>query len=63
MNEDRLWKVLDGIRNDTKDLCVRTAIIETNLNNHLKQQESKFNKSTILLGIAVAVVALIATIK
>ena len=57
MNEDRLWAVLDEIRNDVKDLCVRTAVIETDLENHLESQRTKFNKTTVILSIVIAAVA------
>lgn len=59
MNEERLWAVLDEIRNDVKDLCERTAVVETELKNHLESQRTKFNKTTAVLGIAVAIIAIV----
>ena len=54
MNEDRLWSVLSEIRVDIKDLCIRTSVIEANLENHLEHQRTKFNKMTILLSVSIA---------
>jgi len=59
LNEDRLWAVLDEIREDVKDLCIRTAVIEADLENHLESQRTKFNKTTAVLGIAVAIIAVV----
>lgn len=63
MNEERLWAVLDEIRNDVKDLCIRTAVIETDLENHLEGQKRKFDKRMIVLGIIIAIVAIVAGLK
>ena len=63
MNEERLWAILDEIRNDVKDLCVRTAVVETDLKNHLEGQRNKFNKTTIVLGIVIAIVAVAVGVK
>ena len=63
MDEGRLWNVLDEIRNDVKDLCIRTAVIETDLENHLEAQKRKFDKRMILLGIIVAIVAVVVGLK
>lgn len=63
MNEDRLWKVLDEIRNDVKDLCNRMVGVEVTLENHLESQKRKFDKTTVVLGIVVGVIALVVAIK
>ena len=63
MDENRLWVILDDIRNDVKDICVRIAVVETDLKNHLESQRNKFNKTTVVLGIVIAIVAVVAGLK
>jgi len=63
MDENRLWHILDEIRDDVKDLCIRTAVIETDLKNHLEGQKRKFDKRMIVVGIAVAVIAVVVSLK
>ena len=59
MDENRLWVILDDIRNDVKDLCIRTAVIEKDLENHLESQKRKFDKRMIFLGIIVSIIAIV----
>ena len=63
LNEDRLWQVLDEIRNDVKDLCIRTAVIETDLENHLEGQKRKFDKTTIVIGVVIGIIAVVVGLK
>ena len=63
MDENRLWVILDEIRNDVKDLCIRTAVIEADLENHLESQKRKFDKRMIVVGIAVAIIAVVVSLK
>ena len=63
MDEVRLWAVLDDIRNDVKDICVRMAVVETDLENHLESQKRKFDKRMIVVGIAVAIIAVVVSLK
>jgi len=63
MDENRLWNVLDEIRNDVKDLCIRTAVIETDLENHLESQKRKFDKRMIIVGIVIAIMAVVIGLK
>jgi len=63
MNEERLWQVLDEIRNDVKDLCTRMATVEANLENHLEGQKRKFDKTVVVLGIMIGVIALVVALK
>ena len=63
MDEKRLWHILDEIRDDVKDLCIRTAVIETDLENHLESQKRKFDKRMIVVGIAVAIIAVVVSLK
>ena len=58
-----MWVILDDIRSDVKDMCVRMAIVETDLKNHLESQRTKFNKTTVVLGIVIAIVAIVAGLK
>ena len=63
MNEDRLWAILDEIRNDVKDLCIRTAVIETDLENHLEGQKRKFDKRMIVMGVIIGAIAIFVGLK
>ncbi len=63
MDDNRLWVILDEIRSDVKDLCIRTAVIETDLENHLETQKRKFDKRMIVVGIAVAIIAVVVSLK
>ena len=63
MDESRLWNVLDEIRNDVKDLCIRTAVIETDLENHLEAQKRKFDKRMIIVGVVIAIMAVVVGLK
>lgn len=41
------------------DLCGRMIKVETNLENHLESQRTKFNKRMIALGIIVSIIAIV----
>ena len=45
-----------------KDVIERLTRVETTLSNHLAAQEAKFNKTTIILGIVIAGVAIYVSI-
>ncbi len=47
-----------GLDEFQKEVIERLTRVETTLSNHLAHQESKFNKTTILLGIALAGIAI-----
>ena len=63
MNEDRFWAVLDEIRKNVKDLCVRTSVLESSLNNHLEGQEKKFNKTIVIISAVIGIIGLVAAFK
>ena len=63
MDENRLWVILDDIRNDVKDICVRMAAVEADLENYLESQKRKFDKRMVLVGIAVAIIAIVVSLK
>jgi len=63
MNEDRMYMVLDEIRGDVKSLCERMTKVETELNIHLENQREKFNKTTVIMGIIVGVIGVVAALK
>ena len=47
-----------GLDEFQKEVIERLTRVETTLANHLDSQEKKFNKTTIILGIALAGVAI-----
>jgi len=54
MNEFDLWR---------QDVIQRLTRVETNLTNHLSSQERKFNKTTIILGVVMSFIGLVAVFK
>jgi len=61
--EQRIFDKLDSFDSKIDDLCERMVRVETNLTNHLEYQERKFNKTTVLLGVVIGIVALVVAIK
>ena len=54
---------IDRILFKLDDLCDRMARVEENLSNHLQNQERKFNKTTIILSIVVAIIAVTTALR
>jgi len=46
-----------------QDVIQRLTRVETNLTNHLDSQERKFNKTTIVLGVVMSFIGLVAVFK
>ena len=61
--EHRILLKLDALDSKIDDLCGRMIRVETNLSNHLEAQRNKFNKTTVVLGIVIAIVAVVAGLK
>jgi len=61
--ETRILLKLDALDSKIDDLCGRMIRVETNLANHLESQRTKFNKTTMVLGIVIAIVAIVAGLK
>ncbi len=64
--EQRIFSKLDKLDDSlrgTDGLCNRMTKLETVLTNHLDSQERKFNKSTIVIGIVISVIGLVAIFK
>lgn len=59
---EKLDKIDEAIRGED-GLCNRMTRVETNLTNHLENQQRKFNKTTVILGIVVGVIALAIALK
>ncbi len=56
---DRLDEAVRG----KEGLCNRMTRIETQLENHLETQKRKFDKTTIIIGIVIGVIALVVALK
>ena len=61
--EQRIFTKLDSFDSKLDDLCERVTRVETNLTNHLENQERKFNKTTVIMGIVVGIIALAIALK
>ena len=61
--KERLLLKTDKMYEKINDLCSRMVKVETNLENHLENQRTKFNKTTMVLGIVIAIVAVVAGLK
>jgi len=61
--ENRILLKLDAVDSKVDDLCGRMIRQETNLENHLESQRARFNKTTVILGIAVTLIAVVVGLK
>ncbi len=61
--EQRLFDKLDVVGSKIDNLCDRMTRIETQLENHLEGQRRKFDKTVVVLGIVIGVVALAVAFK
>jgi len=61
--EQRIFGKLDGFDSKIDDLCDRMTRMETQLENHLESQKRRFDKTTVILGIMIGVIALVVGLK
>jgi len=59
---EKLDKIDEAIRGED-GLCNRMTKVETNLTNHLENQQRKFNKTTVIMSIVVGIIALTIALK
>jgi len=59
---EKLDRLDEAVRGD-EGLCNRMTRIETQLGNHLESQRRKFDKTTIVIGIVIGVIALVVALK
>ncbi|KKM18056.1 hypothetical protein LCGC14_1669530 [marine sediment metagenome] len=59
---EKLDKLDEAVRGED-GLCNRMTRIETQLGNHLETQKRKFDKTTIVIGIIIGIIALVVAFK
>ena len=59
---EKLDRLDEAVRGE-EGLCNRMTRIETQLGNHLESQKRKFDKTTIVIGIVIGVIALVVALK
>ena len=61
--EQRILDKLDHFDNQLDDLCTRLTRVETTVTNHLDHQVQKFNRTTVLVSIAIGLIGVVAFFK
>ncbi len=57
--KERLLSKIDKMYSKLDNLCGRMIKVEVSLENHLESQRTKFNRTTVILSIVIAGIAVV----